>query len=72
MCANQTTIRIELARRKMKIVDLMRQTGLARETVVSLLDGDYGKSKVETLKKVEEALPGVRFEVGFFADHEPS
>jgi len=56
----ETTLRMELARNRMTIKDLIDRTGLARETINSVIDGDYSNCKTVTLKAIEEALPGVR------------
>lgn len=63
-----TTIRIELARNRMTVKDLMAKTGIARETINSALDGDYSHSKVSTLKRIEAALPNLRLVVQFEID----
>lgn len=58
-----TTLRVELARHKMTVTDLIKKTGLARETVTAVLDGDYSRTTVKTLQAVAEALPGLRLTV---------
>jgi hypothetical protein len=62
---SQTTIRVQLAKNRMTVSDLIKKTGLARETINSLLDGNYDTSKVSSLRKVEKAIPGIRLVVGF-------
>ena len=61
----ETTIRVQLAKSRMNVTDLVKRTGLARETINSALDGDYDTSKVSSLRKIEAALPGIRLVVRF-------
>jgi DNA-binding Xre family transcriptional regulator len=55
----KTTLRIELARNKMTVKDLIEKTGLARETINAVIDGDYSNSNIRSLKAIEQALPNV-------------
>ena len=56
----ETTLRIELARNKMTVKDLIKKTGLARETIKAVIDGDYSSSNIRSLKAIEQALPNVQ------------
>jgi len=52
----ETTIRDQLARRKMTVSDLMKLTGQHRQTITAALDGDYSKTKYFSLVKIKKAL----------------
>lgn len=62
---NDTTIRIQLAKNRMNVSDLIKKTGLARETINAALDGSYENSNISSLRKIEAAIPGVRLVVRF-------
>ena len=49
----------------MTVSDVVRKTGLARETINSVLDGNYENPKVMSLRKIEAAIPNIRLVVRY-------
>lgn len=48
------SIRVEMARRDIKVAQLARMTGISRQTIAHILDG--GNTTLKTLSKIAAAL----------------